>query len=249
MGDLFVEHHGTPGASRLVLVHGSMDRSASFLRAIRRLGDLDVVRYDRRGYGRSVRARPPLGLMDHVDDLVGIVGTEPAAVVGHSYGGVVALAAAVARPDLISAVGAFESPRPWKPGWPNHSAGAAAGRAATPADAAEAFMRRLVGDVTWEALPARTRAARRAEGVALLVDMRSVRHDAPFEDDDLAVPVVAGCGASSEPHLRQAAIDLHGQVPGSTLVEISAAGHGAHASHPAEFAAFTREVIVVGARC
>ena len=38
----------------VVLVHGSMDRSASFIRTERHLDGRHVVRYDRRGYGRSV---------------------------------------------------------------------------------------------------------------------------------------------------------------------------------------------------
>ena len=33
--------------------------------------------------------------------------------------------------------------------------------------AAERFMRRMVGDARWEALPERTRATRRREGVAM----------------------------------------------------------------------------------
>ncbi|TFH20998.1 MAG: hypothetical protein E4H05_01065, partial [Acidimicrobiales bacterium] len=44
----------------LVVVHGSMDRAAGLLRLSRRLDtQFRVVRYDRRGYGRSRSIGPP----------------------------------------------------------------------------------------------------------------------------------------------------------------------------------------------
>ena len=43
---------GSPGPL-VVLVHGSMDRSGSWVRVVRELRDVHTVRYDRRGYGRS----------------------------------------------------------------------------------------------------------------------------------------------------------------------------------------------------
>ena len=64
------------------------------------LADLPVVRYDRRGYGRSTS----LGVGDlsvHADDLLDLIGDRPAVVVGHSLGGVVALVAAERRPGQI----------------------------------------------------------------------------------------------------------------------------------------------------
>ncbi len=102
-----VEHRGaTTGATpTVVLVHGSLDRGSSFARTVRRLGDLHVVTYDRRGYHHS-RAMPLAPSLDrHIADLVALVGPGPAVVVGHSYGGDVALGAAMAAPDAIGAVG------------------------------------------------------------------------------------------------------------------------------------------------
>src|SRR5262245_41509537 len=97
-----------PGDPLLLLVHGSMDRGASFVKAMRRLPDIDVVRYDRRGYGRSVDAGVGDTLDAHVDDLLAIVddAARPCVLVGHSFGGVVALVAAQARPTQVLAVGA-----------------------------------------------------------------------------------------------------------------------------------------------
>ena len=93
-----------PGAALVVLVHGSMDRNGSFARCASHLRDLHTLRYDRRGYGRSAGLGAPT-ISGHVDDLIEMLDERPGAVVGHSLGGVIALAAAERRPDLVRAVG------------------------------------------------------------------------------------------------------------------------------------------------
>jgi len=230
----------------VVLVHGSLDRSAAFARVVAAepLAGLHTLRYDRRGYGRSVDVGPPAGLDDHVDDLLGVVDGRPAVVAGHSYGGLVALVAAVRAPDVVRAVAAFEPPQPWAPWWPGTSAGSAAA-AAEPADAAEAFLRRMVGDDRWEALPERTRAARRREGTALAAELRSVRTapTPPLDPREVAVPVVVGRGSRSSEHLRRSAGELAAAIPGAVLVEVEGADHGAHLTHPVEVAAWVRRAV------
>jgi pimeloyl-ACP methyl ester carboxylesterase len=239
---------GAPGPL-VVLVHGSLDRSAAFARVVAAepLTGLHTLRYDRRGYGRSVDAGPPAGLDDHVDDLLAVVDGRPAVVAGHSYGGLVALVASVRAPDVVRAVAAFEPPQPWVPWWPGTSPGAAAA-AAAPADAAEAFMRRMVGDARWEALPERTREDRRREGTALAAELRSVRTapTPPLDPADVRVPLVLGRGSRSAAHLRRSAAELARAVPHAVLVEIDGAEHGAHLSHPAAFAAWVRRAVDLG---
>src|SRR3954471_16185578 len=107
--DLWVGDHPTAdaGAPLVVLVHGSMDRSAAFARARRHLRDLHVVVYDRRGYGRSVGLGAP-SVDGHAEDLLAILDGRPGVVVGHSIGGLIALVAAQRVPELMQAVGAFE---------------------------------------------------------------------------------------------------------------------------------------------
>ena len=98
----------------------------------------------------------------------------PAVLFGHSYGGNVALAAR--RP----------APRPRAGGRRLRDAAAVARRGGRtrppavagarrasddPAEAAERFMRRMIGDERWERLPSRTRAARRAEGAAMVGEL------------------------------------------------------------------------------
>lgn len=111
---LYVSEDRSPPAGPLVvLVHGSMDRATSFARVRHRLAGFHTVSYDRRGYRRSLRARPPAtSLDDHVDDLLQVMGGRPGVVAGHSYGGDVAMGAAVRRPDRSVPWRGRRRPRP-----------------------------------------------------------------------------------------------------------------------------------------
>jgi len=241
-----VEHRPPrPGAPLVVLVHGSLDRAASFSRVVRRLRDLDVVVYDRRGYHRSrSAARPAEGLDDHVADLLSVIGARRAAVVGHSLGGDIALGAAVVAPQRVSAVGAYEPPLPWLAWWPRRNRDL---RGQDPAEFAEAFFRRVVGDQTWDRLPEKTRAERRAEGPTLMAEILALRsEEAPFDIAALGVPLVVGRGERSLWHHRRAIDALVEIHPGAEVVDIAGASHGAHQSHPDAFAAFVRRVVEVG---
>ncbi len=206
----------------------------------RRLDELEVVRYDRRGYGRSSAAGVAPTIEDHVDDLLAVAGSGPVAVVGHSLGGVIALAAAVRRPDVVVSVGAFESPMSWSASWPTRSAGGNALAETDDADAAERFMRAIVGDETWERLPPRTREARRGEGPALVAELAALRRAAPYDPAQVQVPVVTGYGTRSKPYHQEAARRLAEEVPDGRWIVIEDSGHGAHTSHPDQFAAFVR---------
>lgn len=252
MEGLFVTAHDPgPGADSVVLIHGSLDRSAAFARVQRHLEDLRVVRYDRRGYGRSLHMGPAISFATQVDDLLGVVGERPAVLVGHSLGGVIALALAQQRPDLVRAVVAYESPMAWTSWWPSATAGSAAITAAgDPQEAAERFMRRMVGDERWERLPARTRAQRRAEGPALVAELASIRDAAhpPYVPEAVPVPVVAAHGTASAAHHRRTAEVLAERAPHAVLEVVEGAGHGVHLSHPAALAGLARGALARAVR-
>jgi pimeloyl-ACP methyl ester carboxylesterase len=252
------ERFPEPGSAQgplVVLVHGSLDRSASFGRVVRRLDDLHTVAYDRRGYHRSRDALPINTTLDgHIDDLLEVVDDRPAVVIGHSYGGAVALGAALrdgARGSIRS-LGVYEPPMPWLDFWParppDPTTGDQGSRPVDPnelsARAAERFFRRMVGDAAWERLPEREKAARRADGAALSAELDAIRLDAPpFDVRQLAVPVVCGRGENSAPRHRDSVAWLVDNVPGAELFEIPGAGHGAHLSHPDAFAAMVRRTV------
>lgn len=232
---------GPAPAPRVVLVHGSMDRAAAFLPANRSLEDMDVVLYDRRGYGRSGPVEPTSGIAGQVDDLCRVLGGTPAVVVGHSSGGLVALAAASARPDLVPAVGVYETPAPWLPGADAPAPIPVAGR--DPEDVAEAFMRRMLGDELWERLPDATRRQRRAEGRGLVVDIAVMHSDPPPVDlASISVPVIVGRGSEAAPRHRRAA-EAMADALGAELVVLDGADHGGHRSRPEAFAGFVRQAV------
>lgn len=229
----------------VVLVHGTMDRSSSFGRVARVLDEFRTIRYDRRGYGHSVDLGPPEGMDQQVDDLLDVIGDQPAMVAGHSYGGTVALAAAARAPELVSGVVAYESPMQWLDWWPRDSAGASAVAAASdPADAAERFMRRMIGDARWMKLPPSTREARRAEGATLIAEMTHARPPSPvpFDPADISQPVIAAHGTEGAAHHARSAQALAEAAPAGELAVVDGAGHGVHLTHPAEFAALVRRL-------
>jgi pimeloyl-ACP methyl ester carboxylesterase len=234
-----------PPAPLVVMVHGSMDRGAAFARVAGHLRELPTVRYDRRGYGRSVGLGAP-DIEGHAADLLAIVDDRPAVLVGHSLGGLITLAAAARRPDVVRSVLLFETPAPWADWWPRRSAGGAAVQTGEPGDAAEAFLRRMIGDERWEAFSPRTREERRAEGAALLADLRSARAGAPFDASAITVPVVVGRGTESSAHHREGAVRLAAALGAPEPFVIEGAGHGAHVSHHGAFADLVRRAVAVG---
>lgn len=242
---LFTVERGPTDGTLVVLIHGTMDRSTSFARVQRALEDVRTVAYDRRGYARSAANGPAGTVSDHVEDLVALLDGTPAVLAGHSYGGVVALATAALEPNIVRGVLAYEPPLAWLPQWPEGSAGEAALTAGgSPEDAAEAFMRRLIGDAAWERLPERTKRDRRDEGPAMLSDIKSIRPPHfPFDPADVDGPVVLVRGGESTDRHRIAVELLDELIPQAELHVVEGAGHGGHRSHPSAFAALVRRLL------
>ncbi len=238
--DLHVVEGPTADASApiVVIVHGAMDRSASFGRVVRHLDGLHVIRYDRRGYGRSAGCAPGT-LDDHVEDLLGVADGREVTVFGHSIGGVIALIAAERSPGTVRSVLAYEAPSPWTSWWPQP----ASAPAEDPADEAEAFMRRAIGDHYWSRLPERTRAERRAEGGALCADIASLQGSAPYEATALGVPVLAAAGSETTWWHQRATRELAESAPHGEHAVVAGAEHGAHLTHPTATAHLVRRAV------
>ena len=247
VGALFALERAPSGAGDgplVVMVHGTMDRSTGFAAVRRALSDLRTIVYDRRGYGRSRHLEPAPDLDAGVDDLLALCAGRPALIVGHSFGGCIALRAAQVAPDVVRAVVVYEPPLPWLVEWPDGTGSGRALAAPDPAAAVDAFLRHAVGDRRWESLPDRVRAERRAEGPALLADLRSVRpgHASPAPLDLLAVavPVVVGRGTRSPAHLISGC-ELIAELALAELTVVDGAAHRAQATHPDAVAAMARQ--------
>jgi pimeloyl-ACP methyl ester carboxylesterase len=233
MSDLWSEEAGSPDRPLIVVIHGSMDRSAGMLKLSRRLDpDFRVLRYDRRGYGRSFPHDGPFTMDAQVDDLVVLLAGRRAVLVGHSYGGDIALTAAEQHPELVAGVAVYETPLSWEPWWPGTTAGAIAVAASgMPEEAAERFMRRLLGDRRWEELPEGTRQTRRAEGIAMVEELADLRRHQPWTAAHITVPVVTAYGSRGAPH-HQEGMRYAADLLECPVVELAECRHDAPLSHP-----------------
>jgi 3-oxoadipate enol-lactonase len=75
------------------------------------LADYQLIRYHRRGYAGSSRTAGPVAISDQASDLAGLLDSlrvRSAHIVGHSYGGLIALQLALDRPDLVGSVALME---------------------------------------------------------------------------------------------------------------------------------------------
>ncbi len=230
---------GVAGAPHVVLVHGSLDRSAGLVKLCRRLDrSFRVSRFDRRGYGRSRPHAGPFAMPHQVDDLVEVVAGAsdaggPCVVVGHSYGGNVALAAADRHPEMIGGVVTYESPLSWESWWPRGSAGGdAMAWRHQPEEAAERFMRRLIGDDRWERLPPSSRAARRAEGPAMIAELSDLRERRPWSAERIHAPVLVLRGELGNEHHRVGSEALVAMLRDATLHTVPGARHFGPNTHP-----------------
>lgn len=107
MSDLFVEAAGT--GEPVILVHGSLATGGEEWQAQQPLAEeFRLLVVDRRGYGRSPRARGE----DYLRDAQDIAGLMDGGVhlVGHSYGGLGVMFAAALRPDSTRSLALLEPP-------------------------------------------------------------------------------------------------------------------------------------------
>ncbi|MCU1345825.1 MAG: alpha/beta hydrolase fold protein [Acidimicrobiia bacterium] len=240
-----VHHHQSADHIPVILVHGAPDRSKNFAKVLPLLEDIPVTVYDRRGYGKSLPARPPSrGFEDHVDDLLAIIDGKRSVVVGNSAGGLVTLMTAIRAPEVVAAIGVWEPPVVWAPWWP-HDDGLAFAREYSdmePAALAERFNQEMLGD-RWEALPERTREMLRAEGFAFQQDLLSQLRR-PFDVEDLKVPIVVGCGTLAHEMIEGGMRALAKRTSGELFLPPDT-DHFVHTNAPHALAEMVRRVVAL----
>ena len=235
-GGLSFIEEGQSDAPLVVLIHGSLDRASGMLRISRQISrESHVIRWDRRGYAKNNSHPGPFDVPGNVDDLAEILNGRSAILIGHSFGGNIALATAARLKGQILAVSTYETPLSWFDWWPKSTAGAKS-LTVPPDEAAEAFMIRLIGHKRWTQLPARTKEDRRREGPALTAELQSIRDSVPWIADDVLCPVLCGYGSRGLDHHKKGAIWLGEHLTTARSVLIEGAGHGAPNSHAEDFA-------------
>jgi pimeloyl-ACP methyl ester carboxylesterase len=242
---LYIDHQGPRSSPTVVLVHGAPDRSSGLRGVLPYLANHHVVIYDRRGYGRSLHLPQAESMMDHANDLLGILEDcqDPPVVVAHSFGSNPTMLAPSVRPGAFAAIGLWEPPTPWVEWWPQdvYASIVKIATSNTPGDDIEVMYRGLLGDQVWGNLTPEVQANRRAEGTAFKRDMAS-ELDAPFSFQDVGVPALVGYGTDTVTHHSEGAIWLVENLPNAKLYTIPGAGHFAPRTHPKEFSAFIRAV-------
>lgn len=121
---------GPPGDRPVVVcVHGLavVDNAApTFLIGFHLATDAEVIAYDLRGHGRSDRPASGYRIEDHATDLFALLDalgiTAPVHVVAFSYGGAIAMAAAMRHPERMASVTLLDGAVPTE-GWKDKEVG------------------------------------------------------------------------------------------------------------------------------
>ncbi|HTE56553.1 MAG TPA: alpha/beta hydrolase [Kofleriaceae bacterium] len=235
----------------VVCVHSSASSSGQWRPLMDRLADrFHVLAADLYGYGKSPPwpEGPGLTLADEVGLLEPVfrAAGDPFHLVGHSYGGAVALRAALDRPDRLRSLILFEpvlfavlmaedpdQPAAREIASVRDDTSAAVDRGAGD-ESGERFVDYWMGQGTWAGMP-----EQRRPGVATA--MRKVKdewHACFTEPTPLAtfagldVPTLFIVGSDSPASSRGVARLLLGTLPRVTTVEIPGVGHMGPVTHP-----------------
>lgn len=104
--DLHVQRYGPSGPARVLTIHGVTEHGRIWHRLAHHLPEIPIAAPDLLGHGRSPWAAP-WTIDANVSALAALLdnqGDGPVVVVGHSFGGAVAMHLAAARPDQVAAL-------------------------------------------------------------------------------------------------------------------------------------------------
>jgi pimeloyl-ACP methyl ester carboxylesterase len=259
-GDRFYREVGT--GESIVMLHCSSGSSGAWAPIMNHLGrDYRVLAPDLLGYGRTApwpRNAPlapdaELGVVEAMLDIAG----RPAHLVGHSYGGTVALRAArhfprqIASLTLIEPVAFHLLRRADEPdGWreiaalaERHVALVGEGRDAA---AAEAFVTYWMNSKAGQQIgePAHDSAVRTAAKVAAEWRLMFAAEDDRDAIAEIDAPTLLICGERTRTPARRVVEVLCRALPHTLHYEIAHAGHMSPLTHPADIAEAIRRHVV-----
>lgn len=249
------EDSGTPGPA-LVLVHGSWGSHHNWDLVAPRLAEsFRVVTYDRRGHSESERVAGPGSIHEDVADLAALIehlDLTPAYVAGNSWGAIITLRLAIARPELVRAIACHEPPlialiagdaevRPIAEGVRTRL-GAVIERLAAGDDAggAELFVETVaMGPGMWARLPPRMRQTFVENAPTYLDECRDPDQQSIDLDQvrTISTPTLITYGDQSPAMFPAIVRIVSGAIPGAEVQLLPGAGHVPHTSHPTEYAA------------
>jgi pimeloyl-ACP methyl ester carboxylesterase len=254
--ELHVDSDGS--GEPLVLVHGTGADASTWYETIKAFSPTnEVIAYDRRGYGRSTH--PPVkNHRIHARDLVAVLESigRPAHVVGWSSGGVVALEASLARPELFRTLTVIEPPlhgmRNATPGVLKALFAAKSNQLrGKPEDGAAAFYRWAAGTRDggngFDRQPEEARKGLLGYSRIVLAELNPHpsgslgEHIAYADIAKSSVPITWILGAESIPWYEGLAKRAVQAAPAIRIVRIPGASHLLHIEKPKEFEAAVRQ--------
>jgi len=251
---LYCEEHGS--GDPILCIHGAGGTALGWADAVDKLARLGrVIAYDRRGCARSERPQPyqRTSVAEHADDaaaLLDALATEPAVVVGRSYGGTFATDLALRYPDRVGALVLLEpdAPRELAPAvatWVDALADRLRQVAAREGvDAvAEALICEVAGKDAWRSFPEETRQMLAGNGEAILAELEGewwLQADAAALGT-LQQPALLVAAADSPPEFHEPIEALAQALPNARTALVG----GGHLIDPAapEVIAFIEEVL------
>lgn len=245
---IHVQHLGEPGAPPVVMIHGMLSGSLAswyFGLAPALARSHHVVMYDQRGHGLSERPLRGYTLTELTADLEALTATlGPCAMVGHSFGGLVALRHAIDHPDRVAAVALVDSfiPSPTGGAKPDAAAGAHGPRGADSGGIDMESMRAWEQERRRSRELAGRRRRRRASGEQILLGgttvLSDLRHDSQIDPVALAgLPIPVLCVMGSASPFRSEVEGLCRQLPPDRCrVEVLEGGHALHLDAPTQLA-------------
>lgn len=248
---IYYEEHGQ--GDPILCIHGTAS-SAKVWRpaAVATLSALGrLILYDRRGCTRSQRPDPyETSVAQHAEDAAALLiqlDATPAVVIGRSYGGETAIELALRHPDCVRALVLLEAASltlDRKAGTWGAKLRAAVEKAAARdvSSAAEAFLRRVLGDQQWESFPNSVRQMFVDNSPAILAELRGPWLDATAADlARINVPTLLVAAEGSPPAFRRVTERMAAAIPNSRMILVGG-GHFIDPGQP-DVLAFVGDVL------
>ena len=216
------------GPPHFVCLHGLVDHLGIWDRLAPELAARGrLIRFDQRGHGDSDAPPGPYAREDLAADVVSLLdalGVERAVLVGHSMGGIVSMATALAHPDRVAGlvlIGTASQCSEKVAGWYERIA-TAGERGGT-----DGIARAIYGDGSSKTVRGD------AQGIAHVTRTLMSLHDDPLTPrlGDVGCPTQLLVG-EKDPMGPKASAIIEREIPGATLEVVPGCGHWLHVEAP-----------------